>query len=656
MKAILRTPNFIFSGYNLDLNSQSCRSISQLLVGPVFSREAAVAPRRARHYIMRTVYAIALLVLMCTAWMTLLGTQSIRNVGDMARFGTVLFQILAPIQLAMIVFLSAIQAASNIAIEKDRQTLILLLMSRLTNSELVLGKLFASLLSIGVMLITSLPIFMLIVLFGGTSFEQVGWTFAVTAATALAAGSLGATVALWREKTFQTLALVAMVIVFWIGLFEGIRLAGFELFGLTADQISGAASPIQAILAASHPTVSNTWQVAVVPYLVVSMLIAVCLCSLAILKVRRWNPSRDVRQGQQASEESAQVNLFTGEVVLDGQNADVEKQSDAAVARQVVEQSEGLRSGHVDDRARAASKKSRRVWDNPVLWREMKTWAYGKKILFIRASYWLLAGFVFFAVYLLVSSGEATRVTADEGVTIPAVAKPLAPFLLVSIVMINALAVTSVTTERDGRALDLLMVTDISPKEFLFGKLFGVMYVVLDMILLPLLICGFLWYNGAISLENLVYVFVGFLVLVVFVAMLGIHCGMSYSASRQSIAVSLGTVFFLFLGVVTAMFMMVSFTGNPEAQLTPFLACIVGGAIGLYVALGWNTPSAALVMASGLLPIAMFYSITSLLLGKYFSVLLVVCFTYGFATTAMVIPRLSEFLVSTGRSKSAENG
>ena len=182
------------------------------------------------------------------------------------------------------------------------------------------------------------------------------------------------------------------------------------------------------------------------------------------------------------------------------------------------------------------------------------------------------------------------------------------------------------------------------------------MYVVLDMILLPLLICGFLWYNGAISLENLVYVFIGFLVLVVFVAMLGIHCGMSYSASRQSIAVSLGTVFFLFLGVVTAMFMMVSFTGNPEAQLTPFLACIVGGAIGLYVALGWNTPSAALVMASGLLPIAMFYSITSLLLGKYFSVLLVVCFTYGFATTAMVIPRLSEFLVSTGRSKSAENG
>ena len=200
------------------------------------------------------------------------------------------------------------------------------------------------------------------------------------------------------------------------------------------------------------------------------------------------------------------------------------------------------------------------------------------------------------------------------------------------------------------------MVTDLSPKEFLFGKLGGVLYVVSDMILLPIIMCGYLWFNSAMTSENLLYLCIGLSVLFVFVAMLGVHCGMSYSGSRQAIGVSLGTVFFLFLGVVTVMVMMVSFTGNVEAQLSPFLACIVGGAIGLYVALGWHTPSPALVMACGVLPIAMFYSITSLLLGNYLSVLLVVCFTYGFATTAMMIPRLSEFLVSTSRSKAADNG
>jgi ABC-type transport system involved in multi-copper enzyme maturation permease subunit len=622
-----------------------------LLVGPVFSREAAVAPRRSRHYVMRTVYAVALLLLICTAWMILKGTQIIQNVGDMARFGAILFQILAPLQLALIMFLAAIRAASNIAIEKDRQTLILLLMSRLTNSELVLGKLFASLLNIGVMLITSLPIFMMIVLFGGTSFTQVGWTFAVTAATALAAGSLGAVIALWREKTFQTLALVAMCIVFWLGIWESIGLSNLELFGFSGAKIAGATSPIRAIIAASHPTVSSSWSYAVVPYLIVSIVVAACLCGLAIWKVRKWNPSRDVRLGQKESDETAaNIDVFTGNVL------DENGEAAALTGQQVVEQSEELRTGHVDDRARAANQKSRRVWDNPVLWREMKTWAYGRKILFIRVAYWLLAACVFFAIYSMVSSGAATRVTADTGVTIPIAARPLAPFILVSIVMVNALAVTSITTERDGRALDLLMVTDISPKEFLFGKLGGVLYVVSDMILLPLLMCGYLWFNSAMTGENLTYVCLGLFVIFLFVSMLGIHCGMSYNGSRQAIGVSLGTVFFLFLGVITVMVMMVSFTGNVEAQLSPFLACIVGGAIGLYVALGWHTPSPALVLACAVLPIAMFYSITSFMIGNYLSVLLVVCFTYGFATTAMMMPRLSEFLVSTGRSKMAENG
>lgn len=626
---------------------------SELLIGPVFTREAVVAPRRVRHYVMRTVYAVALLLLMCTAWMVLNGTQIIQNVGDMARFGAGVFQILAPLQLALILFLAAIQAASNIAIEKDRQTLILLLMSRLTNSELVLGKLFSSLLNIGVMLIASLPIFMMIVLFGGTSFQQVGWTFAVTAVTALAAGSLGALVALWREKTFQTLALVAMCIVFWLGFWEGVALSGIEIVGVSSSTIAGATSPVRAIIAASHPTVTTTWSVTVIPFLIVSLVVSTGLSCLAVLKVRKWNPSRDIRPGQQENDQRNDVDVFTGKVNEEQLEvvADKSTTADSMMGKEVVEKTESLRAGHVDDRSRQAVMDSRRVWDNPVLWREMRTWAYGKKILFIRAAYWLLAAFVFLAIFSMVSSGEATRVTANTGVTIPIEARPMAPFILVSIVMVNALAVTSITTERDGRALDLLMVTDISPKEFLFGKLGGVLYVVADMIILPILMCCFLWFNEAMSGENLAYLIIGLCVLYVFVAMLGIHCGMSYGGSRQAIGVSLGTVFFLFLGVVTAMVMMVSFTGNVQAQLTPFLACIIGGGIGLYVALGWSTPSPALVLACGVLPFAMFYSITSLLLGSYLSVLLVVCFTYGFATTAMMIPRLSEFLVSTGRSK-----
>ena len=187
-----------------------------MFIGPVFTREMVTAPRRVRLYISRAAYVSALLVLVCTAWLLVAGTQIIRNPSDMARFGTMLFQILAPLQLALVIFFSALMAASGVAQEKDRRTLVLLLLTNLTNSELVLGKLLAGLLNMLVLLAASLPLFMLSALFGGVSFVQIARVFAVTLATAAAAGSLGSIIALWREKTFQTLALTVLALVFWI--------------------------------------------------------------------------------------------------------------------------------------------------------------------------------------------------------------------------------------------------------------------------------------------------------------------------------------------------------------------------------------------------------------------------------------------------------
>ena len=57
---------------------------------------------------------------MCTAWLVLAGTQIIRSVGDMAKFGSILFYILAPLQLALLTFLAALRAASSVAQEKDK--------------------------------------------------------------------------------------------------------------------------------------------------------------------------------------------------------------------------------------------------------------------------------------------------------------------------------------------------------------------------------------------------------------------------------------------------------------------------------------------------------------------------------------------------------
>ncbi len=602
-----------------------------MLIGPVFTREAVVAPRRLRFYVLRSTYGLTLLLMICTAWMVLTGNQVVRNISDMAAFGASLFQILAPLQMALLMFLSAIQSASAVAVEKDRKTLILLLMTRLSNSELVLGKLFASLLSVLVMLATAIPIFMFIVAFGGTSFQQVACAFAVTGVTVLAAGSLGATIGLWREKTFQSLALVLLCIVFWIGACESLTLISRPILGYEAGQIAAATSPIRAILAATSPAVDQHWPTQVLPYLIFMSSLALLVAGVGIWRVRSWNPSRDIRPGQQ--EEAASIGF--GESAADDAGG-------VPAAR------------HIDDRERKVSRQSRNVWNNPVLWRETCTWAYGRKIILIRLAYWVMAGFVFFGIRWLIQQQGATLLSVAAGELSP-IAKLLGPFLLVSLVIVNALAVTSITNERDGRCLDLLMVTDLSPKEFFFGKLAGVLLISLDMIVLPLAMCGYLWFSRLLSLENLAYIVGGTIVLYWFVAVLGIHCGMNNWSSRRAIAVSLGTVFYLFLGVATTMVMLVSFAGNMEAQLAPFLAFIVGGAVGLYVAIGARNPSPAMVLATGLLPLAMFYSVTSLLLGRPLSVFLVIAFMYGFASAAMIVPAMGEFNIAMGRSKINED-
>ena len=68
-----------------------------MLVGPILAREAVTAPRRMRWYVSRCVYAAMLFLLMCTAWLVLAGTQLVRNIGDLALFGQMVFGVLAPL-------------------------------------------------------------------------------------------------------------------------------------------------------------------------------------------------------------------------------------------------------------------------------------------------------------------------------------------------------------------------------------------------------------------------------------------------------------------------------------------------------------------------------------------------------------------------------
>jgi ABC-type Na+ efflux pump permease subunit len=594
-----------------------------LLLGPIFSRELALTPRRWQHYVYRVLYPTALAVLMSTAWFIVVGTQEVRNTGDMARFGSILLQVLAPLQLAVMSFLAALACVSSIAQEKDRKTMVLLLLTRLSDHEVVLGKLVSSLLPVFSMLLASFPVVGLITLFGGVSWQQILVVYAITLAAILAAGSLGTLFALWREKTFQALTMTAITLSLWVGLWEAAALvAGDTPIGsISLAELATAMSPFRAtwstlVNSATNSTGSLPKELL---FVAIAVGISVLLNVISTLRLRAWNTGRDALPRNENAEDDA------GEARTDEQ----------------------ARAGHVDARVRTVDQTSRQVWDNPVLWREMCTWAYGRKVLFMRLAYVLMFAAAAAGIWLTAAEPKSS----NERSIVPVAARTLAPFLVVSLVIVNALAVTSITNERDGGALDLLLVTDLTPKEFVFGKLGGVAFVAKEMIALPLVLAFLAYLLGGMTIVNLFFLGIGLAVMNVFVIMLGLHCGLHYANSRYAIGVSLGNVFFLCLGVVALMLLMISFSGTFQGQLGPFLAFIVGGGVGIFVSLGIRNPSPAIGVASIILPIATFFAVTSFLIGHWSDVFLVTNAAYGFAIAAMLIPALSGFDVAIGRSR-----
>uniref|UniRef100_A0A7C4QUU9 ABC transporter permease n=1 Tax=Schlesneria paludicola TaxID=360056 RepID=A0A7C4QUU9_9PLAN len=565
-----------------------------MLAGPLFVREALTAPRQLKHYLFRGGFLGAQFVLLYTTAQVTFGFQLVRNVSEIARFGELAFQILALVQLLLVMFFSVLFAAGSVAQEKDRRTLVLLLMTDLTDSELVLGKLCASLLAPVTLMAVSAPVFLFVYWLGGVMLPQIGWVLGVCLAAAVSAGAWGTLVAFWREKTFQTLAICLIGVVLWLSVVEG-------LVAVTqADAVLrwiGPLNPIRSVLTILNPLNVPEWPHRALTAVVELSLLAAVLVLATVWRLRVWNPSRAVTEARKLAE------------------AETER-----------------------------TRPPRVVWNAPVLWREMRTRAYGRKVAVIKGAYLLLAALAVLFLARLPSDTEMVL-----GMVTPAGAA-FAVLSLLALLLVNTQAVTSLTSERDANTLELLLVTELTAKEFVGGKLGGIFYNTKEVIAAPLAFVVWQAAAGHLAWEHLLYLLVGLAVLVFFSAMLGLHFGLTYGSSRQAIANSLATMFFLFVGIFILMLLIVQARSSFAVQLPSFLVFILGGSLGLGAILTHRNPSPALWLSSAVLPFCTFYAITSFLLGQTLGVCLFISAAYGFTAIAMLVPAVSEFDVALGRS------
>ena len=564
------------------------------LLGPLFRREALTAPRQMSHFLTRAGYVAGLAVLIYTATQTTFGFQAIRNISQIARFGSLIFQLVALVQLLLLLFFSVLFAAGNVANEKDRRTLLLLLTTDLRDRELVLGKLCASLLLPAVLWSISIAVFLMIYLLGGVSLGQIFAVLAITAAAAFAAGAWGTLVAFWREKTFQTLSISLLGVVVYLAVVEG--------FGVLLASAPAAANvfrlldPFRALIGVLDPWDWQSQFPAAMQSVIELTILGAAITLTTMLRLRIWNPSRSITEHAVKNDEAA---------------------------------------GRV--------RQPRQVWELPVIWREMRTRAYGRKVLVIKLAYVLLAGFLIWS-----SLQTAPAAQSSLGI-VPAAGGAFVGLCLLSLMLINAQAVTSLTSERDASTLELLLVTEITPKEFIYGKLGGVLYNSKELIATPWLFLVYLTAIGACTVENSIYITVGFVTLVVFSALLGLHSGLNYGSSRTAIANSLGTMFFLFVGIILCMVLILQARSSYALQLPSFGVFILGGSIALGASLNARTPSPALTISAAVLPFCTFYAITSFLLGQTLGVCLFITAAYGFTAIAMLVPAVSEFDIALGK-------
>jgi ABC-type transport system involved in multi-copper enzyme maturation permease subunit len=576
----------------------------------------------------RSVYLGFLWILGVTAWQALVGWNRTATVGDTSRFGPFLFQVFTYVQLTLLLFFAALSGASAITQEKERRTFILLLLTDLRNYEIVLGKLMGSLLQIALLLASTLPVFMMLVLLGGVAAQQIVQALVVLGLAGLAAGSLGGLVALWREKTYQSLVLTFLALVLYLILAHELtqlpRL-GDWLGEATLEQWQGWLDPFQAvqsILAAQNERLADS----TFGFAIVMLLLSVLLNAWGILRLRVWNPSGEPIMQRERPEE-----------------ADAEEKDRA--------------------RAHAAPGRVREVWNNPILWREIRTRAYGRRPLLVKAAYFLVLGLIcYYALAPLWSATDRPAFAAARG---------LVPVGILSLLLVTAQAVTAITSERDTGALDLLLVTDLSPSEFIFGKLGGICYNTWVFLLPPILLAAVYGYYNYLAtppplypefgsrynLEAMLCIAAAALVLLGFAMVLGIHVALRTKNSRLAVINSLGTVFFLSVGTLVCIYLIL-INGQFEYQWTSFVFFLGAGIGGLWWVLNGERPAPALTLASWLCPLGVFYTVTNVLVGKPGSVesadplipALVILSAFGFTVTAMLVPLVSEFDVALGRT------
>ncbi len=513
-----------------------------LPANPIVLRVIAMGGKRVQHLVIRTVYLAALLGVMGILQMGM--DSGSGSLAALARSSSRVFVYISFFQLAMIALVAPVFTAGAISQEKDAETFDVLLTTPLSNAQIVLGSLASRLFFVIALLISGLPIFCITMLFGGVTSREIFLSFGIAGCTAVLTGSLAILISVCKVGTRGTI----------FSFYAGIALylaAGLGLGLLPWTHVPETVPP--------GGSAGMTWMTLAHPFWALAAALSQCPTpSFAEVARYPWPLDRMLPEPH------------LGYMVLTLGVSAVMIAWSALCVRGGARQGEPGRLRRLLGRrargAGGAARRPRRVWSNPVAWREAMTrgsvaggtlaW-YGYLGLATLACLWLL--------YANLTSAFPGGSQARDWLTVIV----LVEFVMVLLMAANT-AATAITREREAGTIELLLTTPLTSEEIVRGKLRGLVSFTLPLLAAPaatvlvMALADFALARKTPAAWPEAVLVVPFLMLVyaAFACMLGLHMSLKCRTSVQAVLAAVGLLVALAFGL--GLCALGVFGGGPE--------------------------------------------------------------------------------------------
>jgi ABC-type transport system involved in multi-copper enzyme maturation permease subunit len=159
-------------------------------------------------------FGLVLLLSIWAVWVRYTGREM--RPSELGQVGTSLYVAYVLTQLGLVCLVTPAMTSGAICQEKARGSLLHLLTTDLSDSEIVLGKLLARLVPVAMLLATGVPVLMICGLLGGLDLNAVLGAAAVTAGTALLCCSGALAISVWARKPQGALMASYFALLAWL--------------------------------------------------------------------------------------------------------------------------------------------------------------------------------------------------------------------------------------------------------------------------------------------------------------------------------------------------------------------------------------------------------------------------------------------------------